>query len=45
MCANMYEKFEMDADCWKNDAAKVNKMKSSAVKHEIGSYYGGKMKI
>ena len=24
-------------------AAKVNEMKSAAVKHEIGSYYGGKI--
>ena len=45
MCVNTYEKFEMDADCWKNDAGKVNEMKSAAVNHEIGSYCGGKMKI
>ena len=33
---------EMDADWWKNDAAKVNEMESAAVKHEIESNYGGK---
>ena len=39
---NTYEKLEMDADWWKNDAAKVNEMESAAVKHEIESDYGGK---
>jgi len=38
---NTYEKLEMDADWWKNDAAKVNEMESAAVKHEIESNYGG----
>ena len=42
MCVSTYEKFEMDADWWKNDAAKVNEIKSAVVKHELGSYYGGK---
>ena len=42
MCANTYEKIGIDADWWKNDAAKVNEMKSAVVKHELGSYYGGK---
>ena len=31
----------MYPECWKNDAAKVDKMESAAVKHEIGSNYGG----
>ena len=35
---NTYEKLDMDADWWKNDAAK---MESAAVKHEIESNYGG----
>ena len=33
---------EMDADWWKNDAAKVNQMESAAVKHEIESNFGSK---
>ena len=32
---NTYEKLEMDADWWKNDAAKVNEMESAMVKHKI----------
>ena len=39
---NTYEKLEMDADWWKNDAAKVNEMESAAVKHEIESNCAGK---
>ena len=36
---NTYEKLEMDADWRTNDAAKMNKMESAVVKHEIGSNY------
>ena len=32
----------MDADWWKNDAAKVNKMESAMVKHKVEFNYGGK---
>ena len=32
---NTYEKLEMDADWWKNDAAKVNEMESATFKHKI----------
>ena len=39
---NTYEKLEMDADWWKNDAAKVNEMESATVKHKIEFNYGGK---
>ena len=39
---NTYEKLEMDADWWKNDAAKVNEMESAMVKHKIEFNYGGK---
>ena len=39
---NTYEKLEMDADWWKNDAAKVNEMDSAMVKHKIEFNYGGK---
>ena len=39
---NPYEKLEMDADWWKNDAAKVNEMESATVKHKVEFNYGGK---
>ena len=32
---NTYEKLEMDADWWKNDAAKVNEMECATVRSSI----------
>ena len=33
--SNTYEKLEMDADWWKNDAAKVNEMESAMVNKKL----------